>query len=122
MRANTASTPFDIASKARGEGSNPFPHSGFVLERQGHARSVGDDLAAVDFHVQLADFGDAQITQRLGRGLNSISRRFLPRRGARANDLRDTIDAGIGLLLGHGSRSFGWEARVPHLDEILISS
>jgi hypothetical protein len=33
--------------------------SSVVLERQRNPRTVGDDLAAFDFHVELADFGDA---------------------------------------------------------------
>ena len=46
--------------------------SGFILERQRHSRPVFNDLAAIDLHVELADFGDTQITQRLGGSFHSI--------------------------------------------------
>jgi hypothetical protein len=51
------------------------PHvyrSGFVFERQRHPRAVFNDLAGIDLHVELADFGDTQITQRLGGSFHSI--------------------------------------------------
>ena len=53
--------------------------SSFILERQRHSRPVFNDLAAIDLHVELADFGDTQITQRLGGSFHSIFRRILMR-------------------------------------------
>src|SRR5258707_1054101 len=50
----------------------PAPDAlGVVLERQGNPRAVGDDLAAFDLHVELADLGDAQIAQGLRCGFDS---------------------------------------------------
>jgi hypothetical protein len=37
--------------------------SAFVLERQRDPRSIGDDLAVLHLHVELADLGYAQVTQ-----------------------------------------------------------
>src|SRR5438067_2180961 len=47
---------------------SPLPAaSALVLERQLDASPIGDDLAALDFHVELRDFRDAQIAQRFAR-------------------------------------------------------
>src|SRR6185369_5866847 len=75
--------------------------SGLVLERQRNLGPEGDDLAAFDLHVELVDFCDTQVAQRPGGGLHGPSCSFLPRGRARADDLRDAIDAGFGFLLGH---------------------
>src|SRR5258705_9181678 len=81
--------------------------SGFVLERQRHAGSVFNDLAVIDPHVELADFGDPQITQRVRSNFHSIFRRILPRVWAGTDDFRNAVNAGFGVLLGHDSPSSG---------------
>jgi hypothetical protein len=75
--------------------------SGVVLERQGNPSAVGDDFAVFNLHVELADLSDAQIAQLLGRCLDGAFRCILPRYWARADDFRDTVDAGFNLFLGH---------------------
>jgi len=49
-----------------------------VLERQGNPRAVGGNLTTFDLHVELGDFGDAQIAKRLGCGLDGGFRCVLP--------------------------------------------
>ena len=81
--------------------------SALVLERQRNPRAISDDLAVLDLHVELADFGDAQVAQRRRSGLDGVLRGVLPRDLARADDVRDAVDGGVGsLLLGHVHRSF----------------
>src|SRR6476646_8655466 len=72
-------------------GSRPF-----VLERHLHLGPIALDLAVLELHVELADLGDAQVAQGLGRSLDRRGRGFLPGLTAGANQLDHLIDA-----LGH---------------------
>jgi hypothetical protein len=74
-----------------------------ILEGQGHSGAVSDDFAVFDFHVELADFGNAQVAQRPGGGLHRALRRVLPGYFAAA-DYLDYLVNSFGLdLPGHGS-------------------
>src|SRR5438128_2694042 len=44
-----------------------FGGSVLVLEGQLHLRAIGDDLAVLEAHVELADLCDPQVAQRLRR-------------------------------------------------------
>ena len=46
--------------------------SAVVLERELDARAVGDDLAAFHLHVELGDFRDAQVAQRLAAAVTAF--------------------------------------------------
>jgi hypothetical protein len=55
-------------------------------------RAVRHDLAVLDLHVELGDFGDAQVAQRFSRRLDRRLRGVLPGDRAGADDLGDAID------------------------------
>ena len=59
-------------------GTGAFGDSALVLERKLHARTVGDDFAFLDFHVELRHLGDAQVAQRLARRCHAPSTPRLP--------------------------------------------
>src|SRR4051812_7381560 len=66
--------------------------SGVVLERKQDAGAVGDDLAVLHLHVELRYFGDAQVTQGLGRRRNRVARGVLPRHRTAADHFGDTVN------------------------------
>ena len=74
--------------------------SGFVFERERHARAKRGDLAVFHLHVHFHHFGHAQVTQGTGGRLHRAPPRFLPRFFAHADNLDDLVDR-FGLLLRH---------------------
>ena len=99
----TARWPRPRALRCRRSGRAPsdFEGSAVVLEGQRDARAVGHDLAVFDLHVELGDFGHAQVAQRLGRGLHGALGRVFPRHLAGADDFGDPVDGCFCTLLGH---------------------
>src|SRR5438105_13134507 len=77
--------------------------SGVVLEGQREPRAKLHHLAVLDLDVELADFRDAQVAQRLRCHLDRVARGVLPGHGAGADHLRNTIDRIVSF--GHGSLS-----------------
>jgi hypothetical protein len=66
--------------------------SALVLKGQLQSRAVLDDFAALDFHIQLHNFGNAQIPQRTRGGLDGIPCRILPGLRTRADYFRYSVD------------------------------
>src|SRR5207245_6640421 len=64
-----------------------------VLERQRQLGAIALDLAVLELHVERGDFRHAEVAQGLGGPLDRCRRRFLPRLGARSDQLDDLIDA-----------------------------
>src|SRR2546425_4404657 len=64
-----------------------------VLEGQLHLRAVGDDGAFFELHVELDDFGDAEVAKACGGHLYGGSRRFLPGFGGGADEFDGLLNA-----------------------------
>jgi hypothetical protein len=64
-----------------------------ILEGQFDLRSIGFDLAVIYVHVELRNFGDAQVSQGFGRAVHGSLGCLFPRLGAGAYELDDLVNA-----------------------------
>src|SRR5947199_124002 len=71
----------------------PARRSALVLERHLHLGAIGAHLALLELHVELGDFGDAEIAQRLRGALDSGLGCLFPGVGAGADQLDDLVHA-----------------------------
>ena len=70
----------------------------FVLERERDPGAESQYLAALDLHVHLRDFGDAQVAYGFRRGLYGALGGHLPKkRGADAHDIDDLGNFSLSL-------------------------